>query len=49
MEPEYMKMGQAAGAAAHLSHSSGITPRGVDIKKLQDVLKKDGAILAGGS
>ena len=49
MEPEYMKMGQAAGAAAHLSHTSGITPRRVDVKKLQDVLKQAGAILAGGS
>ncbi len=45
MEPEYLKMGQAAGVAAHLAHRSSITPGKIDIKKLQTILRKQGAIL----
>jgi hypothetical protein len=45
MEPEYMKMGQAAGAAAHLAHTGDVTPREVDVGELQEILKKAGAIL----
>jgi hypothetical protein len=45
MEPEYMKMGQAAGVAAHLAHTGGVTPREVDVKTLQDTLSDAGAIL----
>jgi hypothetical protein len=45
MEPEYMKMGQAAGVAAHLAHEQGVNPRTVEIKKLQQLLRAHGAIL----
>ncbi|MCP4603789.1 MAG: FAD-dependent oxidoreductase, partial [Proteobacteria bacterium] len=45
MEPEYMKMGQAAGAAAHLAHTCAVTPKTVDVKELQEVLREAGAVL----
>ncbi|MCP4784052.1 MAG: FAD-dependent oxidoreductase [Fuerstiella sp.] len=45
MEPEYMKMGQAAGAAAYLASRNGVAPRNVDVQQLQDTLRKAGAIL----
>mgnify|MGYP001047036101 CR=1 FL=1 len=45
MEPEYIKMGQAAGAAAHLAHTKGVTPRKVDVARLQAILCDAGAIL----
>lgn len=45
MEPEYIKMGQAAGAAAHLAHTAGLSPREIDVKRLQETLRTAGAIL----
>ncbi len=45
MEPEYIKMGQAAGAAAHLAHKHGVSPDKVNVEELQNVLQKAGAIL----
>lgn len=45
MEPEYMKMGQAAGAAAHLAHTVAKLPRAIDVVHLQEVLRQAGAIL----
>ena len=45
MEPEYIKMGQAAGAAAHLAHTGDTSPREIDVGRLQDTLRKAGAIL----
>jgi hypothetical protein len=48
MEPEYMKMGQAAGVAAHLAHAAGTSPRSIDVACLQDILRKAGVILGDG-
>lgn len=45
MEPEYIKMRQAAGAAAHMAHTTGVAPRKVDVAQLQAVLRDAGAIL----
>jgi hypothetical protein len=45
MEPEYIKMGQAAGTAAHLAHTGDTSPREIDVGRLQDTLRKAGAIL----
>ncbi len=45
MEPEYIKMGQAAGVAAYLSHAGNTTTRRIDVLRLQDTLRKAGAIL----
>jgi hypothetical protein len=38
-------MGQAAGTAADLALSDGVTPRRVDVAKLQARLERDGAYL----
>jgi hypothetical protein len=38
-------MGQAAGVAAALAVEAGVAPRGVDVAKLQDALRAQGAIL----
>jgi hypothetical protein len=45
MEPEYIKMGQAAGAAAHLAHTNGTAPRKIEVTRLQAILRDAGAIL----
>jgi len=45
MEPEYMKMGQAAGAAAHQALKEGVTPGQIKVSAMQDRLRKAGAIL----
>jgi len=45
MEPEYIKMGQAAGAAAHLARTGGVSPREVDVAQLQKILREAGAVL----
>jgi hypothetical protein len=45
MEPEYIKMGQAAGAAAHMAQSGGVSPREIDVKRLQRILRDAGAVL----
>jgi hypothetical protein len=44
-----MVTGQAAGVAAGLCVKKGITPRQLekDVKELQDILQKQGAILFG--
>ena len=38
-------MGQAAGTAAHLALEAGVTPRNVDIRNLQERLRRDGVFL----
>jgi len=43
--PSVMTMGQAAGTAAALSARGGISPRQLDIHKLQGILREQGAIL----
>ena len=40
-----MVTGQAAGTAAAIAVRDGVTPRKVDVKKLQTLLKEQGAIL----
>jgi hypothetical protein len=45
MEPCWMALGQAAGAAAHLSMSQATTPRAVDATELQKILEQQGAVL----
>jgi len=45
MEPEYIKMGQAAGVAAYLAYKNSVTPGKINVKELQAILKKQGAIL----
>jgi len=45
MEPEYIKMGQAAGAAASLCIKHNVTPAKVDVPELQKILRAAGAIL----
>jgi hypothetical protein len=43
--PPCFAMGQAAGVAAALSISDNVSPRRVNIKRVQDMLKQQGAIL----
>lgn len=45
MEPEYMKLGQAAGVAAHLAIQHQVPPNEVPIPDLQKLLTNAGAIL----
>lgn len=45
MEPEYIKIGQAGGVAAHLAHAGNVSPRNIDVARLQEILRKAGAIL----
>ena len=45
MEPCWMAMGQAAGAAASIAIADNTTPRAVEVKKIQSELLKQGAIL----
>jgi hypothetical protein len=47
LEPEYIKLGQAAGAAAHLAHTAGVSPRQIDVARLQETLRRAGVILEG--
>jgi hypothetical protein len=44
-EPQCMVTGQAAGTAAAIAVRDGVTARKVDVKKLQGLLKEQGAIL----
>jgi hypothetical protein len=44
MEPTWMALGQAAGTAAHLSLANGVTPREVNIEKLQEALIEQGQV-----
>ncbi len=43
--PQCGVLGQAAGTASVLSIQENTTPRGIDIRKLQDILKKQGCII----
>lgn len=45
MEPTWMALGQAAGTAAHLSLADGVSPREVNIDKLQKALIEQGQVL----
>lgn len=47
--PDNMVWGQAAGIAAALCAKKGLSPRQMekDVKELQDILVKQGAILTG--
>jgi hypothetical protein len=45
MEPTWMAMGEAAGAAAHLAIGAGVMPRGVDVDALQRHLAGRGQVL----
>jgi len=45
MEPEYIKMGQAAGAAATLCIKHDVAPAKVEVAELQKILRAAGAIL----
>jgi len=45
LEPEYIKMGQAAGAAAYLAHTASVSPREIDIGLMQDTLRSADVIL----
>lgn len=46
MEPEYIKMGQAAGAAAHLAVENNVEPGKIDVEALQKILIQENAILS---
>lgn len=46
MEPQYMIMGQAAGVAASIAVRENTDVQNIDIKILQDELRKGGAILS---
>ncbi len=45
MEPTWMALGQAAGAAAHLAIADGIEPRAVSAASLQRILAAQGQVL----
>ncbi|MCP4590316.1 MAG: FAD-dependent oxidoreductase, partial [bacterium] len=44
MEPEYMKMGQAAGAASYLAVQHKIPPEDIDVEELQEILRERGGV-----
>lgn len=45
LEPTWMALGQAAGAAAHLAIKHGVEVRKMPIAELQAILQKQGAVL----
>lgn len=45
MEPVYMMLGHASGDAAHLALAERMTVQEVDVQKLRDLLRKEGAVL----
>lgn len=45
LEPTWMALGQAAGAAAHLAITGGIEPRRIDVSRLQRLLVGQGQVL----
>ena len=45
LEPTWMALGQAAGAAAHLAIAGGIEPRRIDVARLQRLLVGQGQVL----
>lgn len=48
MEPTWMALGQAAGAAAHLAIEKKVEVRKVPMEKLQTLLKKQGQVMRHG-
>ncbi|MCP4641411.1 MAG: FAD-dependent oxidoreductase, partial [bacterium] len=48
VEPEYIKMGQAAGVASYLAVKHDADPGDIDISDLQEILKRSDVILASG-
>ena len=48
MEPVYMMLGHAAGAAAHLALASQTTVQKVDAQELRKILTREGAVLDAG-
>jgi hypothetical protein len=48
MEPVYMMLGHAAGDAAHLALAGKTTVQDVDVRKLRELLGKEGAVLDAG-
>jgi hypothetical protein len=48
MEPVYMMLGQAAGAAAHFALADKTTVQKVDAVKVRELLLKEGAVLDAG-
>lgn len=48
MEPVFMMLGHAAGAAAHLAISDNTSVQQVNVKALRELLKAEGAILDAG-
>jgi ribulose 1,5-bisphosphate synthetase/thiazole synthase len=46
-EPQCIVAGQAAGTAAAIAVRDGVEPRRIDVKKLQALLKEQGAIFVG--
>ena len=45
MEPTWMALGQAAGAAAHVAITRSVAPRGVPIAEVQTLLRHQGQVL----
>ena len=45
MEPEYMKMGQAAGIAAHMCVKNKQSPKEIDVPSLQEMLRDANAVI----
>jgi hypothetical protein len=45
LEPTWMALGQAAGAAAHLAIEHGVQPRHVPYDELRAILLSQGAVL----
>ncbi len=45
MEPTWMALGQAAGAAAHAAIGGNVEPRAVPIREVQSILRKHGQVL----
>jgi hypothetical protein len=48
MEPVYMMLGHAAGDAAHLAVASDRSVQRVDVARLRDLLRREGAVLDAG-
>lgn len=46
MEPPWMALGQAAGAAAHLALQQGTPPSAVEVKRLQKLLLDGGQVIS---
>jgi hypothetical protein len=44
MEPQYMIIGHAAGAAAYLAIKGAVAPHDIKVPELQRILKSEGAV-----